>query len=52
MPELLLPDEADHCPHCGKVLRSPPKCCEKMQEEYRIEEEKRVKEDSYGAMFG
>lgn len=37
MPEFILPDEADHCPHCGEVLRDPPNCCEAMQAEYRRE---------------
>ena len=20
-------EEADHCPHCGAILRDPPTCC-------------------------
>jgi len=29
VPDLDL-DEADRCPHCGKILRDPPNCCEKL----------------------
>jgi hypothetical protein len=38
MPEFIIPDEADHCPHCGKVLLTPPNCCDKMIAEYEDEE--------------
>lgn len=37
MPEFILPAEADHCPHCGQVLRDPPDCCEPMRREYEAE---------------
>lgn len=33
MPEFTL-DEADHCPHCGAVLREPPKCCQTARDEF------------------
>jgi hypothetical protein len=34
MPEFVLPDEADHCVYCGKVLTDPPSCCDKAMEEW------------------
>jgi len=34
MPEFILPEEADHCPHCGQVLRDQPDCCDQMREEH------------------
>lgn len=46
MPEFILPEEADHCPHCGKVLREPPNCCEAMEAEYRKEWNERLLESS------
>jgi hypothetical protein len=33
MPEFILPAEADHCPYCNGVLRSPPDCCDKMKDD-------------------
>jgi hypothetical protein len=41
MPEFVLPAEADRCPHCGKVLRDPPDCCQKMRDEHAAEFENR-----------
>jgi Zn-finger nucleic acid-binding protein len=41
MPEFILPAEADHCPHCGAVLRDPPNCCETMEQEYSEEMHRR-----------
>lgn len=34
MPEFILPEEADHCPHCNAVLRDPPDCCPAMEQEH------------------
>jgi len=34
MPEFILPEEVDRCPHCDAVLRDPPACCEAMQQEH------------------
>ena len=49
MPEFILPEEADHCPHCGAVLVDPPKCCEAMQAEHRqlIDWERAEEEQEY-----
>lgn len=39
MPEFILPDEADHCPHCDAVLRDPPACCESMLIEWAVDQQ-------------
>lgn len=36
MPEFVLPDEADHCPHCEGILTEPPRCCNRMMEEHSL----------------
>jgi hypothetical protein len=41
MPDFIIPDEADHCPHCNKVLRNPPNCCAAAIDTYDEDEQKR-----------
>ncbi len=50
MPDLTL-DEADRCPHCGKILRMPPICCLKMANEYDEEMRRRVRDASQTAGY-
>jgi hypothetical protein len=48
MPEMTL-DEADRCPHCGKILYDPPKCCRDVIAEY--ERESKSEWDAAGEEF-
>ncbi len=41
MPEFILPDEADRCPYCDRVLRDPPECCAEMIKDHAEDERKR-----------
>lgn len=43
MPDFILPEEADHCPHCGAVLRDPPNCCPAMIAEHEAELDDRLR---------
>lgn len=37
MPDFIIPEEADRCPHCGGVLYDPPNCCAAMMAEHDAE---------------